>query len=94
MLALFGNVSQEYLPAVKSDFLSLWITLPLIRTDQSEQKNSKLYPLFCVTRNNYMEVLQKGMLIYKLNVFTDQFWLILKVYQSDFKNGYIFLSFL
>ena len=41
-----------------------------------------------------MEVLQKGMLIYKLNVFTDQFWLILKVYQSDFKNGYIFLSFL
>ena len=57
-------------------------------------KNSKLYPLFCVTRNNYMEVLQKGMLIYKLNVFTDQFWLILKVYQSDFKNGYIFLSFL
>ena len=27
----------------------------------------------CVTRNNYMEVLKKGMLIYKLNVFTDQF---------------------
>lgn len=41
-----------------------------------------------------MEVLQKGIVIYELNVFTDQFWLILKVYQSDFKNGYIFLSFL
>ena len=83
---------------VKSTYQLLKVTLyhkgnPAINQNwPTRTKNSKLYPLFCVTRKNYMEVLQKGMLIYKLNVFTDQFWVILKVYQSDFKNGYIFLS--